>query len=50
MARVNCIGILVADALSGPLERYPEPRRVSQVVTQSIRFAAVREFGDGRHR
>lgn len=40
MARVNCIGVLVTDALSGPLERYPEPRIVSQVVTKSIRFAA----------
>lgn len=40
MARVSCIGILVVDALSGPLERYPEPKRVSQVVTKSIRFAA----------
>jgi len=40
MPRINCIGILVTDALSGPLERYPEPRRVSQVVTKSIRFAA----------
>ncbi|MEI6520542.1 MAG: carbohydrate kinase family protein [bacterium] len=39
MARVNCIGILVVDALSGPLERYPEPHSVSQVNTKSIRFA-----------
>lgn len=40
MTRLNCMGILVADALSGPLERYPEPGRVTQVVTKSIRFAA----------
>ena len=39
-ARVNCLGVLVVDALSGPLERYPEPGRVSQVVTKSLRFAA----------
>jgi sugar/nucleoside kinase (ribokinase family) len=40
MARVNCLGILVVDALSGPLARYPEPGHISQVVTNSIRFAA----------
>src|SRR5450759_4185634 len=40
MPRINCLGILVVDALSGPLSRYPEPRIHSQVVTQSVRFAA----------
>lgn len=40
MARVNCLGVLVVDALSGPLAHYPEPGRVTQVVTSSIRFAA----------
>ena len=39
MSRVSCLGILVVDALSGPIERYPEPRIVSQVNTRSIRFA-----------
>ncbi|MBU4211806.1 MAG: sugar kinase [Kiritimatiellae bacterium] len=40
MPRINCLGVLVVDALSGPLSRYPEPRVCSQVVTQSVRFAA----------
>jgi len=40
MARVNCLGVLVVDALSGPLAHYPEPGSVTQVVTTSIRFAA----------
>lgn len=39
MARVNCLGILVVDALSGPIERYPEPKVRPQVVTQAVRFA-----------
>ena len=38
--RIHCLGVLVVDALSGPLERYPTPRERSQVVTQSVRFAA----------
>jgi len=37
--RINCLGVLVVDALSGPLARYPEPRVQIQVVTESIRFA-----------
>jgi sugar/nucleoside kinase (ribokinase family) len=40
MARIHCIGVLVVDALSGPLERYPEPRVRPQVTTASVRFAA----------
>lgn len=40
MTRVNCIGILVVDALSGPLKNYPVPRRQTQVVTRNIRFSA----------
>ncbi len=39
MARVNCLGVLVVDALSGPLARYPEPRVHPQVVTESVRFS-----------
>ena len=38
--RIHCTGILVVDALSGPLERYPVPRHQTQVVTRSVRFAA----------
>ncbi len=38
--RINCLGILVVDALSGPLERYPVPRLRPQSVTKSLRFAA----------
>ncbi len=38
MATIHCTGILVADALSGPLEAYPVPRLRVQSVTQSIRF------------
>ena len=37
--RISCIGVLVVDALSGPLERYPS-RTQSQVLTKSVRFAA----------
>lgn len=36
--RIHCTGILVADALSGPLESYPVPRVRVQSVTQTIRF------------
>ena len=39
-ARINCIGVLVVDALSGPLDGYPVPKKRTQVVTQSVRFAA----------
>jgi sugar/nucleoside kinase (ribokinase family) len=39
MARINCLGIAVVDALSGPLTRYPVPRVITQVVTKSVRFA-----------
>lgn len=38
--RIHCTGILVVDALSGPLERYPEPGVRPQVVTASLRLAA----------
>ncbi|MDD4870199.1 MAG: carbohydrate kinase family protein [Kiritimatiellae bacterium] len=38
--RINCIGVLVVDALSGPLPQYPVPRKHPQEVTKSIRFAA----------
>jgi sugar/nucleoside kinase (ribokinase family) len=38
--RINCLGVLVVDALDGPLAEYPAPRRRPQVVTQSVRFAA----------
>lgn len=40
MGRVNCLGLLVMDALSGPLPCYPQPGRVTQVVTKTVRFAA----------
>src|SRR5437764_1382272 len=38
MKRVNCLGIAVMDALSGPLEAYPVPRVRTQVTTESVRF------------
>lgn len=38
--RIHCTGILVVDALSGPLERYPESGVRPQVVTASLRLAA----------
>jgi len=38
--RINCIGILVVDALSGPIGEYPVPRVRTQVNTQHVRFAA----------
>lgn len=37
--RIHCLGILVVDALSGPLDHYPS-RSESQVVTTAIRFTA----------
>jgi len=40
MTRVNCIGVLVVDALSGPLKNYPVPRKQTQVVTRDVRFFA----------
>jgi sugar/nucleoside kinase (ribokinase family) len=39
MKRITCTGIVVVDALSGPLERYPVPGGIAQVVTEQIRFA-----------
>jgi sugar/nucleoside kinase (ribokinase family) len=38
MRRVHCLGILVTDALCGPLRRYPQPRICPQVTADSIRF------------
>lgn len=38
MARVNCLGVLVVDALSGPIDKYPVPKMRTQVNTQTIRF------------
>ncbi|MBI4026795.1 MAG: sugar kinase [Verrucomicrobia bacterium] len=38
MKRINCLGIIVMDALSGPLSSYPVPRVCTQVTTDSIRF------------
>jgi sugar/nucleoside kinase (ribokinase family) len=38
MAIVHCLGVLVVDALSGPLPRYPVPGVTTQVNTQSIKF------------
>ena len=37
--KINCLGLLVVDALSGPLERYPSKKQ-TQVLTESVRFAA----------
>ncbi len=36
MKRIACTGIVVVDALSGPLERYPVPRTLPQVVTAQM--------------
>lgn len=36
--RVHCLGVLVVDALSRPLPRYPTPGEVTQVVTESLEF------------
>ncbi|HEY3379883.1 MAG TPA: PfkB family carbohydrate kinase, partial [Armatimonadota bacterium] len=38
MSQVNCVGILVVDALSGPLAQYPVPRVQSQVITERVQF------------
>ena len=38
LKQVHCIGILVVDALSRPLARYPVPGEVTQVVTDTIAF------------
>lgn len=40
MLAVHCLGVLVVDALSGPLPRYPVPRVTTQVNTESIKFLA----------
>ncbi|HZR16891.1 MAG TPA: carbohydrate kinase family protein [Verrucomicrobiae bacterium] len=40
MAQVHCLGVLVVDALSGPIEKYPVPGVTPQVNTTSIRFRA----------
>ncbi|MEI8242644.1 MAG: carbohydrate kinase family protein [bacterium] len=37
-ARIHCLGILVVDALSGPLDQYPQPHVRTQVVTDRVRF------------
>ena len=38
MPRLNCIGVLVVDALSGPLAEYPIPRVRTQVTTPRVTF------------
>ncbi len=38
MATVHCLGVLVVDALSGPLPHYPVPGVTTQVNTRSVRF------------
>lgn len=38
MATVHCLGVLVVDALSGPLPHYPVPGITTQVNTRSIKF------------
>lgn len=40
MAVVHCLGVLVVDALSGPVPRYPVPGVTPQVNTRSIKFLA----------
>lgn len=35
---VSCFGVIVVDALSSPLERYPTPRTHVQVNTETLRF------------
>ena len=40
MATVHCLGVLVVDALSGPLPHYPVPGVTTQVNTRSIKFLA----------
>lgn len=40
MATVHCLGVLVVDALSGPLPQYPVPGVTTQVNTRSIKFLA----------
>lgn len=40
MAAVHCVGVLVVDALSGPIANYPVPGVTSQVNTKSIQFLA----------
>jgi sugar/nucleoside kinase (ribokinase family) len=40
MATVHCLGVLVVDALSGPLPQYPVPGTTTQVNTRSIKFLA----------
>jgi sugar/nucleoside kinase (ribokinase family) len=37
---IHCLGIVVVDALSGPLARYPAPGVRTQVVTERVRFMA----------
>jgi sugar/nucleoside kinase (ribokinase family) len=37
---VHCIGVLVVDALSGPLPMYPVPKITTQVNTKSVKFMA----------
>lgn len=39
MKRITCTGVVVVDALSGPLTHYPVPGTCPQVVTERIRFA-----------
>ena len=38
MATVHCLGVLVMDAVSGPLAQYPVPKIQTQVNTKAIRF------------
>jgi len=40
MPRINCLGILVVDALSGPFAHYPQSGRQTQVVSPNVRFMA----------
>ena len=36
--RIHCLGVLVVDALSGPLESYPVRRQKTQVITRNVCF------------
>ncbi len=38
--RIHCLGVIVLDALSGPLSGYPVRPGQTQIVTKQVRFAA----------
>ncbi len=38
MKKIHCVGVLVVDLLSGPIEQYPVPRIKTQINTESMRI------------